>query len=45
MKSPILALIDGTNLTHATYHALGGAGRRRPSYLKRSVDASTPSPE
>lgn len=23
-KTPILALIDGTNLTHATYHALGG---------------------
>lgn len=26
MKSPIIALIDGTNLTHATYHALGGKG-------------------
>jgi DNA polymerase I len=44
MRSPILALIDGTNLTHATYHALGGAGAAASTAellktIRRRVDA------
>ena len=41
-KTPILALIDGTNLTHATYHALAGAAASTADLLKtirKRVDA------
>jgi DNA polymerase I len=41
-KTPILALIDGTNVTHAVYHALGGAAATTAQLVKtiqKRIDA------